>query len=55
MPKSGGTVPKQYLRLGLDILAPYAGLPPVGAVEEVFHHSSFSFLPLTTLSSSFFL
>jgi hypothetical protein len=35
MPKSGGTVPKQYLRLGLDVLAPYAGLPPVGAVEEM--------------------
>jgi len=36
MPRSsGGTVPKQYLRVGLDVLAPYAGLPPVGAVEEM--------------------
>jgi hypothetical protein len=36
MPKvSGGSAPKSYLRLGFDTLAPYAGLPPVGAVDEV--------------------
>lgn len=36
MPKaSGGSAPKSYLRLGFDTLAPYAGLPPVGAVPEV--------------------
>jgi hypothetical protein len=36
MPKTGnGSAPKSYLRVGLDTLAPYAGLPPVGAVPEV--------------------
>lgn len=36
MPKtSNGTAPKSYLRVGLDTLAPYAGLPPVGAVPEM--------------------
>ena len=36
MPKAGnGQAPKSYLRVGLDTLAPYAGLPPVGAVPEV--------------------
>lgn len=36
MPKvSGGSAPKSYLRLGFDTLAPYAGLPPVGAVHEM--------------------
>lgn len=37
MPKaSGGAAPKSYLRVGFDTVAPYAGLPPVGAVEEVY-------------------
>lgn len=36
MPKtSNGSAPKSYLRVGLDTLAPYAGLPPVGAVPEI--------------------
>jgi len=36
MPKaSNGQAPKSYLRVGLDTLAPYAGLPPVGAVPEM--------------------
>jgi hypothetical protein len=36
IPKSSaGSVPKPYLRVGLDVFAPYAGLPPIGAVEEV--------------------
>lgn len=36
MPKaSGGAAPKSYLRVGFDTVAPYAGLPPVGAVEEM--------------------
>lgn len=36
MPKTGnGQAPKSYLRVGLDTLAPYAGLPPVGAVPEM--------------------
>nr|XP_024376330.1 uncharacterized protein LOC112282653 isoform X2 [Physcomitrium patens] len=35
MPKtSNGSAPKSYLRVGLDTLAPHAGLPPVGAVPE---------------------
>lgn len=36
MPKtSSGSAPKSYLRVGLDTLAPYAGLPPVGSVPEM--------------------
>lgn len=36
MPKaSNHQAPKSYLRVGLDTLAPYAGLPPVGAVPEM--------------------
>jgi len=36
IPKSSvGSVPKPYLRVGLDVFAPYAGLPPIGAVEEM--------------------
>jgi len=36
MPKaSNGSAPKSYLRVGLDTLAPYAGLPPVGSVPEM--------------------
>ncbi|KAG0504941.1 hypothetical protein M758_N007000 [Ceratodon purpureus] len=36
MPKTGnGSAPKSYLRIGLDTLAPFAGLPPVGAVPEM--------------------
>lgn len=34
---SNETLPKANLRLGLDLLAPFAGLPPLGAVDEVDH------------------
>ncbi|KAI5084597.1 hypothetical protein GOP47_0000766 [Adiantum capillus-veneris] len=30
-----GTLEKSNLRVGLDLLAPFAGLPPVGAVDEM--------------------
>lgn len=30
-----GKLPKEYLRVALDVVAPSAGLPPVGSVEEV--------------------
>lgn len=30
-----GALPKSNLHVGLDLVAPFAGLPPVGAVEEV--------------------
>ncbi|MCO5606883.1 hypothetical protein L7F22_061074 [Adiantum nelumboides] len=32
-----GTLSKSNLRVGLDLLAPFAGLPPVGAVDEMDH------------------
>ena len=30
-----GKMSKEHLRVALDVLAPSAGLPPIGAVEEV--------------------
>lgn len=30
-----GKLPKEYLRVALDVVAPSAGLPPVGSVEEM--------------------
>eukprot|EP01018_Ginkgo_biloba_P039391 Gb_01411 [translate_table: standard] len=30
-----GALPREYLRVGLDIIAPAAGLPPFGAVEKM--------------------
>ena len=30
-----GKISKEYLRVGLDTIASSAGLPPIGAVEEV--------------------
>lgn len=30
-----GKMPKEYLRVALDVVAPSAGLPPFGAIEEV--------------------
>lgn len=30
-----GKMPKEYLRVALDVVAPSAGLPPFGAVDEV--------------------
>jgi len=30
-----GKLPKEYLRVALDVVAPSAGLPPIGAVEEM--------------------
>lgn len=30
-----GTLPREYLRVALDMIAPAAGLPPVGAVEQM--------------------
>lgn len=50
MPKtSNGQAPKSYLRVGLDTLAPYAGLPPVGAVSEVKELSLFLFLSVSEI------
>lgn len=31
-----GKISKEYLRVALDVLAPSAGLPPIGAVDEVY-------------------
>lgn len=30
-----GKLPKEYLRVALDNMAPAAGLPPLGAVDQV--------------------
>ena len=30
-----GKISKEYLRVVLDVVAPSAGLPPIGAVEQV--------------------
>ena len=30
-----GKISKEHFRVALDVLAPVAGLPPLGAVEEV--------------------
>lgn len=30
-----GKISKEYLRVALDTVAPSAGLPPIGAVDEV--------------------
>lgn len=30
-----GKMSKEHLRVALDLLAPSAGLPPIGAIEEV--------------------
>jgi hypothetical protein len=39
MPKDKkGRLRKDYLRVGVDELCPSAGLPPVGAVDEVCCH-----------------
>jgi len=32
-----GKMPKEYLRVALDVVAPSAGLPPFGAIEEMDH------------------
>ncbi|XP_057813381.1 uncharacterized protein LOC131027362 [Cryptomeria japonica] len=32
-----GDLPRKYLRVGLDNLAPSVALPPVGAIEQVLH------------------
>jgi hypothetical protein len=40
MPKNKkGRLRKDYLRVGVDELCPAAGLPPVGAVDEVCFHT----------------
>lgn len=31
-----GKMSKEYIRVALDVLAPSAGLPPIGAVDQVF-------------------
>jgi len=37
LPKDrNGKMSKEYLRVALDIVAPSAGLPPLGAIEEVY-------------------
>lgn len=39
LPKDrNGKLSKEYLRVALDTVAPSAGLPPVGAIEEVCCH-----------------
>lgn len=30
-----GKLPKEHLQLALDLVAPLAGLPPLGALDEV--------------------
>jgi len=36
LPKDrNGKISKDYLRVALDLVSPSAGLPPVGAIEEV--------------------
>lgn len=36
LPKDrNGKILKHYLRVALDVVSPSAGLPPVGAIEEV--------------------
>lgn len=30
-----GKISKEYLRVALDVMAPSAGLPPIGAVDQV--------------------
>lgn len=36
LPKDrNGKLSKDYLRVALDVVSPSAGLPPVGAIEEV--------------------
>lgn len=30
-----GTLPREYLRVGLDMIGPAAGLPPLGSVEQM--------------------
>lgn len=36
LPKDrNGKMSKEFLRVALDVVAPSAGLPPVGAIEEV--------------------
>ena len=36
LPKDrSGKMSKEYLRVALDVVSPSAGLPPVGAIEEV--------------------
>lgn len=48
LPKDrNGKITKDYLRVALDVVSPSAGLPPVGAIEEVFyccHLSSKTFI-----------
>jgi len=37
LPKDrNGKISKDYLRVALDLVSPSAGLPPVGAIEEVY-------------------
>lgn len=36
LPKDrNGKLSKEYVRVALDVVSPSAGLPPVGAIEEV--------------------
>lgn len=39
-----GKLSKEYLRVALDVVSPPAGLPPVGAIEEVYFSISTSSL-----------
>lgn len=39
-----GKLSKEHLRVALDVLAPSAGLPPLGAVEQVRNLSQLSLL-----------
>lgn len=44
-----GKISKEYLRVVLDVLAPSAGLPPIGAVDQVVLQSLKRNLKLTSL------
>lgn len=47
-----GKISKEYLSVGLDSLAAFAGLPPLGAIDQVIT-SSFNSLCISVLLSKF--
>lgn len=52
MPKDrNGKISKDHLRLVLDVVAPSAGLPPIGAVEQVVLHLLHSLIQIYVIGS----